>query len=137
MVDSGVNPYIVDRSGKTQMDFHSLYHLTIPVEMTESVYFSIYPNSNYPIELQKAWFYTEGTFPTEIGQFIGKGSEGYVISGVWNGFYAAYKFVEIKNQKFSEMVADGLNDLRKRLTEFNALKAVQGSHILQGYGHFR
>ena len=68
---------------------------------------------------------------------IGKGSEGHVVGGRWMELDVAYKFVEIKNQKFQKTVDDGLKDLKRRLTELDALKAVQGSCILQDYGHFR
>ena len=136
MIDSGVNPYIVDHNGKTEYNRCSLSHLTIP-EIPKSVYFSIYPDETYPSELRKPWYYTRGSFPGDFKQIIGKGSEGFVVSGTWMGLNAAYKFVEIKDQKFQQDVSDGLEDLKTRLTEINALKAVKGSCILREYGHFR
>ena len=136
MIDNGFNPYIVKCNGKTEFDSRSLSHLTIP-EMPKSVYFSIYPDESYPAEMKEPWYYSNGLFPGDFKELIGKGSEGYVISGKWRGIDAAYKFVEIKNQIFQKKVNDGINDLKKRLTEINSLKAVNGSHILKGYGHFR
>ena len=134
MIDSGVNPYIIDNKGDSQIE--ALSHLKIP-EIPKSVYFSIYPDENYPAQIQQAWYYINGVFPGEFDEEVGKGSEGYVISGLWKGIKAAFKFVEIKEQTGQAFVDEGLKDLRKRLTEINALKEVQGSCILQEYGHFR
>ena len=136
MIDSGVNPYIVNFYGYTQFDYNSLFHLTIP-EMPKSVYFSIYPDESYPSELQQAWYYSNGVLSGNYEKLIGKGSEGCVVSGEWMGADVAYKFVEIKNQNFQEMIQDSLKDLKRRLTELNSLKSVKGSCILQEYGHFR
>ena len=136
MIDKGANPYIVNLDGYTHFDTYSITHLTIP-EMPESVYFSIYPDQSYPPEIQQAWFYANGVFPGNFQELIGNGSEGCVVSGVWMGVDAAFKFIEIKNQKFQKLVDDGLKDLKYRLTELNALKAIKGSCILQEYGHFR
>ena len=98
MIDSGMNPYIINYVGKRQFDYFSLSDLTIPT-MPKSVYFSVYPDSSYPMEMQEAWFYTNGVFPGEFEELIGKGGEGHVISGKWMAVDAAYKFIEIKNQK--------------------------------------
>ena len=105
--------------------------------MPKSVYFSVYPDSSYPTEMQEAWFYTNGVFPGEFEEIIGKGGEGHVISGKWMGVGAAFKFIEIKNQKFQEIVRKGQEDLKNRLTELNALKTTKGSCILREYGHFQ
>ena len=105
--------------------------------MPKSVYFSIYPDENYPEELQLPWYYTNGVFPGNFKERIGKGSEGYVISGTWIGDNAAYKFVEIKDETFQTVIEDGLKTLKNRLTEISALKEVQGSCILQECGHIR
>ena len=142
MIDKGVNPYIVRHDNQTQFDGYSLLLnpcLNIP-EMPKSVYFSVYPDSSYPTEMQEAWFYTNGVFPGEFEEIIGKGCEGHVISGKWMGVDVAYKFIEIKNPKLPKRnatVRDGLKDLKKRLTELNALKATKGSCILREYGHFQ
>ena len=136
MINRGVNPYITDHKGRTQFDQWSLTHLSIS-EMAKSVYFSIYPDESFPQELQQAWYYSSGVFPGNFDELIGKGSEGHVVGGRWMELDVAYKFVEIKNQKFQKTVDDGLKDLKRRLTELDALKAVQGSCILQDYGHFR
>ena len=136
MIDSGVNPYIVNYDGRTNFDYISRYHLTIP-EMPKSVYFSIYPDECYPLDLQQAWYYSNGVFTGKYEEVIGKGSEGYVVRGKWVGLDAAYKFVEIKKQKAHEIVEDGLEELKLRLTELNALKDIKGSRILREYGHFR
>ena len=136
MIDSGANPYILNYLGKTEFDYYSLSHLTIP-EMPKSVYFSIYPDESYPSKIQHAWYYVNGVFPANFEELIGNGSEGCVVSGKWMGVDAAFKFVEIKNQKFQKKVNDALKDLKYRLTELNALKAIRGSIILQEFGHFR
>ena len=136
MLDNGVNPFIVDFYGNTQSDYFELSHLTIS-KMPKSVYFSIYPDESYPSELQQAWYYSSGVFPGKYGELIGKGSEGHVVDGKWMERNVAFKFVEMKNQKFQNIVSDGLKDLKRRLTELNALKAIKGSCILQEYGHFQ
>ena len=102
--------------------------------MPKSVYFSVYPDESYPTEMQEAWFYKNGVFPGEFKEIIGKGR---VISGKWMGNDVAFKFIEIKNQKYQKDVDLGLEDLKKRLTELNALKSTKGSCILREYGHFR
>ena len=136
MVDSGANPYIVDFEEKTHFDKYSLSHLSLP-EMPRSVYFSLYPDESFPSELQRAWYYSNGVFSGKYEEIIGKGGEGFVVSGQWMEVDAAYKFVEIKNQKLEKTVGDGLKDLKLRLTELNALKEIKGSRILREYGHFR
>ena len=76
-------------------------------------------------------------FQPTLKKIIEKGSEGYLVSGKWMGFDAAYKFVEIRSQKIQNKVSDALKDLKKRLMEINSLKAVKGSRILEECGHFR
>ena len=105
--------------------------------MPKSIYFAIYPDEGYPTEMQEAWFYTNGVFPGHFEEIIGKGGEGHVISGKWMGKNVAFKFIEMKDQKFHTSVRKGLEDLKKRLTELNALKAIKGSCILREYGHFQ
>ena len=53
------------------------------------------------------------------------------------GGAAAFKFVEIKEQKYKVRVVDSLKELNKRLTEINALKLVEGSCVVKPFGHFR
>ena len=136
MIDSGVNPYIVNYQGRTEFELRSLSHLKIP-KMPKSVYFSIYPDETYPVEIKEPWYYMNGVFKGGFEEIIGKGGEGHVISGKWMGLNAAFKFVKIEEQKFSKTMTDRTKDLNKRLTQLNALKTIKGSRILVQYGHYR
>ena len=136
MINTGVNPYIVDYQGRTEFDLRSLSHLKIP-KMPKSVYFSICPDETYPVEIQEPWYYINGVFQGDFKEIIGKGGEGYVISGKWMGLKAAFKFVEIEDQKLLKTTTDRTKDLNKRLTQVNALKLIKGSCILVQFGHFR
>ena len=136
MIDSGANPFIVDYEGNTEFDMWSFSGFTIPL-LPKSVYFSIYPDESYPSDIQRAWYYSNGVFPGNFDELIGKGGEGYVVSGKWMGVEAAFKFAEIRNQKFSTKVVDGLKDLEMRLTQISALKAIKSPCIVVQLGHFR
>ena len=123
MIDSGANPFIVDFEGNTQFDKWSFSGFTIPL-LPKSVYFSIYPDESYPSDIQRAWYYSNGVFPGNFDELIGKGGEGYVVSGKWMGVDAAFKFAEIR-------------DLEMRLTQISALKAIKSPCIVVQLGHFR
>ena len=140
MIDNGFNPYVVSHEGKSGMKTllyrGSLSDLTIP-EMQKSVYLSINPDRSYPSQLQDAWYYSNGIFPGNFEKRIGKGGEGVVLKGQWLGKDAAFKFIEIKDYKHQEKPIDSLKNLRKRLTEINTLKSIDGSCIIDPYGHYR
>ena len=137
MINYGVNPYIVDHDGESNFHHFDLSHLKIP-EMSKSVHFSIYPDESYPAYLQDAWCYSNGTFEGNFDdEIIGEGSEGVVLRGEWINNEAAFKFVQIHKHKKPEFVDGGLEDLKKRLTEFNVLRDVEGTHLIKNYGHYR
>ena len=106
--------------------------------MSKSVYFSIYPDESYPAHLQDAFYYTNGSFEGNFdNEKIGEGSEGIVLHGEWIDNEAAFKFVEIQEQKWQDNDVDSLNDLNKRLTELNVLKSVESTRFIKNYGHYR
>ena len=76
MIDSRVNPYIIDYEGGSQCEAlrAALSRLTIS-EFPKSIYFSIYPDESYPAEIQQPWYYINGVFPGNFDEEVGKGSE--------------------------------------------------------------
>ena len=68
---------------------------------------------------------------------IGKGAEGIVVQGVWNNDKAAYKFVQVRDQKFMDNVKDSLVDMNARVREMIEMESISGSNILKFNGHFR
>ena len=133
-----MNPFIEDHKGNTKFDrwpdLQAVIDAVPMQELKKSIYFSINPTESYPSELQQAWFYENGVFPGRFECILGEGAEGTVLKGIWCGQYAAFKFVEIKNQEFQQKVADGVDDLNKRL---NILSSTKGRNILFHHGHFR
>ena len=137
MINCGVNPFVVDIGEKTQFDRWNLSHLTIP-KISKSVYFSILPDESYPVHLQDAWYYTNGSFEGKFDdEKIGEGSEGIVLRGEWMEKEAAFKFVQIHEQKVRGTALESLKDLNKRLTELNVLKSVEDTRLIKHYGHYR
>ena len=87
--------------------------------------------------MSNEWVYQNGVYPGQFGQTIGSGGEGVVLSGIWHGEEAAFKFVPVKAQQFLAKTKDGLADLATRLNEMTTLQAVSGSCILTILGHYR
>ena len=91
-----------------------------------------YPIKNFPIgNLGEPFCYTEGVYDGKFGQVIGKGGEGTVIEGVWNGKPAAYKFVLRKNPD------NDIADMNERLKEMTEMMATPGNAILSFQAHYR
>ena len=97
-----------------------------------------YPIKSFPSgNLASQFHYENGVYPGQFGQVIGKGAEGIVIEGVWNNEKAAYKFVQVRNQKYMEKVTDSLVDMNARVREMIEMESITGSNILKFNGHFR
>ena len=50
---------------------------------------------------------------------------------------AAFKFVQIHEQKVRGTALESFEDLNKRLTELNVLKSVEDTRLIKHYGHYR
>ena len=141
MIDKGANPFIVDYDGETQFEMFDLSNLK-KLPTTKSVYFLTRPLKGYDEtydDFLDPWFYRSGVYDGKFESAIGQGASGRVISGQWYGKKAAFKFVEIGNQKIpnSGKVEDGLKVLDEKLSEMTSIQTTKGSKIVQFYGHYR
>ena len=50
---------------------------------------------------------------------------------------AAFKFVEVRDQKYMENVKDELADMNTRLNEMTSMEKTKGKAILKFHGHYR
>ena len=66
-------------------------------------------------------------------RFLIHGAAGIVINGEWFEKKAAFKFVEIGNQK----VAGSLKTLNEKISEMISGQSTVGSQIVPLYGHYR
>ena len=111
----------------------------INMPVAKSVYFCIRPlvdNTDFP----EPWYYKVGVFDGQFKCVVGKGASGTVISGVWCGKKAAFKFVEIKAKKpttRSNSSSFALKALDDELTDMIMIEATRGSKIVSFYGHYR
>ena len=105
------------------------------VPKEESIFFQVksFPSGN----LTSPFHYETGVYPGQFGRVIGKGGEGVVIQGQWNNEAAAFKFVTIKDQKFTGLVSDSLANMNARLREMIEMESVSGSNLINLNGHFR
>ena len=134
MIDLGANPHIRSASGKTQCDLYGLSNLN-NLPSIKSIFF---PIKNFTTgNLGEPWCYTTGVYDGKFGRVIGKGGEGTVVEGEWNGQPAAYKFVEMKGQKTHENYDDAMADINERLKEMTEMMATPGDAILPFKAHFR
>ena len=141
LIDAGVNPHVLNYEDDSQYDFASLASLS-NITTIKSILFAV---KSFPCtcptqcagDLSKEWFYKNGVYPGQFGQIIGSGGEGVVVSGFWHGEEAAFKFVPVRAQQFSEFAKDSLADLATRLNEMTTLQAMTGSSILKILGHYR
>ena len=141
MIDAGVNPHVLDYDDESQYDNFSLASLS-NIPMTKSAFFAV---KSFPCtcatqctgDLSKEWFYQNGVYSGQFGQVIGSGGEGVVVSGIWHGEEAAFKFVLVRQQQGSTLAEDGLADLATRLTEMTTMQSTSGSCILNILGHYR
>ena len=146
MIERGANPFIVPYNGKTQYWEQNLHEQNLSnLPTTKSAYFLTRPlvgNDGNKTEFCDPWFYRNGVFDGKFDSAIGQGASGRVISGKWYGKKAAFKFVEIENQKIqkisdSKNVEESLKILEEKLSEMTAIQATKGSKIVQFYGHYR
>ena len=134
MISRGANPHVLRFDDKSEYSMHSLSSLS-NVPTVESIFFPIksFPSGNLP----SPFHYETGIYPGQFCQVIGKGGEGIVIKGIWGNENAAYKFVQVRDQKFMEFVEDGLVDMNTRVREMIEMETTSGSNILKFNGHFR
>ena len=139
MIDKGANPFIVDGNGDTQFESRGLSNLkNLPT--TKSIYFLTRPLVGSDVtnaDFCDPWFYRNGVFDGKFDSAIGKGASGRVISGEWYGKKAAFKFVDIGNQKFQSKTKDALKSLNENLSEMIKVQETKGSKIVQFFGHYR
>ena len=139
MIDKGANPFVVGGDGNTQFENRNLSHLSnLPSE--KSVYFTLRPfeeEFQQNIGFLQPWFYQNGVFDGKFKSLIGQGATSTVIDGEWFGKKAAFKFVEIGNQKYQRMAEDGLKTLNDKLSEMISIQSTTGSKIVEFYGHYR
>ena len=150
MIEKGANPFIVDFEGGSHFDGYrqsswlpinheSLEYLAnLPSE--KSVYFTIHPifdEFRDIVDLPAPWIYQTGTFDGNFNSVVGSGASGIVISGKWCGKQAAYKFVNVGDQKIQNYVSVQLPILNKQLSEMTSIQETKGSKILSFYGHYR
>ena len=134
LIDHGANPHIRNTDDKTYYDAFDLSNLN-NVPSVKSIF---YPIKRFTTgNLGDSWFYTTGVYDGKFTQVIGKGGEGIVIRGEWNGQPAAYKFVEMKGQKITDTYDDNMADMEERLTEMTEMMATPGDAILHFEAHFR
>ena len=147
MIDLGANPYIRNVDNITHYEVVYLSDIN-NLPQVKSVFF---PIKSFPTaKLGEPWCYTTGVYDGKFGRVIGKGGEGMVIQGEWNGQAAAYKFVKMKslerhgdpgtyNMKNCtiELYNDEMADMNERLNEMTEMMATPGDAILSFEAHFR
>ena len=134
MIDLGANPHIKNARGWTHFDVFCLSNLN-NVSSVKSIFF---PIRNFPTgNLGEPWCYTTGIYDGKFGRVIGKGGEGTVIQGIWGNDKAAFKFVQVRDQKIRKTVEDDLADMNARVREMVEMESINRSNILNFNGHFR
>ena len=136
MIDMGANPFILEYKGQSQYDFYKLGTFGLKnLPSVKSIYFSVrsFETGNLP----HPWTYTSGVYPGFYSQVVGFGGEGIVIQGKWAGIKAAFKFVQLRNQKISNDATESLNGLYDKLSQMIEMDTTSGSKILNLLGHFR
>ena len=141
LIDAGVNPHVLDYDDETKFDLHDLASLS-NITTIKSIFVAV---KSFPCtcptqcagDLSMEWFYQNGVYPGQFGQVIGSGGEGVVVSGIWHGEEAAFKFVPVRAQKATAFTKDGLADLATRLAEMTTMQSTSGSCILNILGHYR
>ena len=135
MIDMGANPHVKNYDGASEYETWSLSSLS-NIPPSKSVFFQL---RNYNSEMPSAWEYKTGVYNQgHFGRVRGSGGEGTVIEGLWqNQTPAAFKFVEVRDQKAMKLVKDGLNDMNERLSEMTNQQLTKGTAILKFEGHYR
>ena len=137
MINKGANPFVANCDGDTRFETSNLGHLSnLPTQ--KSVYFTTRhiegkENRSFP----DPWFYQNGVFDGKFDSVIGQGASGTVISGQWFGKKAAFKFIEVKSQKWHKLTEDTLKSLNEQLSEMISIQRTAGSNIVSFYGHYR
>ena len=131
MIDKGANPFVINYDGETEYKKWSLSGESLSNLPRKSFYFPVRKFPGFP---QKPWHYENGVFQGQFGDVIGRGGEGTVIGGVFNGEKVAYKFVEIGRSSFYEKAEE---DLKTQLNEMTEMQSTPGSCILPIKLHFR
>ena len=134
MINRGANPHVKDYGEDSEYEFRSLGCLS-NIPNVQSIYYSIktFPNGNLP----QPFNYKTGVYPGKYVRELGKGAEGVVIQGFWGREKAAFKFVQVRDQKFMDYVGDNLADMKARVREMIEMEFITGSSILKFNGHFR
>ena len=134
MINRGANPHVRQFDNESQYEMYSLDSLS-NVPTIESIYYPIksFPSGNLP----KPFNYITGVYPGKYGRVIGKGGEGTVIEGEWGNEPCAFKFVEVRNQKFKQLVSDQLEDMNAQLREMIEVEKISGTNVLKLESHHR
>ena len=135
MIDMGANPHVLRYDGESQYDIFSLTSLS-NIPSSKSIFCQLHDfNSDMP----SAWEYRTGVYNQgHFGRVRGSGGEGTVIEGQWqNQMPAAFKFVEVRDQKWVQETSDGLSDMNERLSEMTNQQLTKGTAILKFEGHYR
>ena len=134
MIDRGVNPHVINHQGGSAYEVFQLESLS-NIPDVHSIYFPIkpFPSGN----LSKPFHYKTGVYPGKYVREIGRGAEGIVLEGTWDNEKAAFKFVQVRDQKITDTVSDDLADMNARVREMIEMDSVTGSNILKFNGHFR
>ena len=131
MIDKGANPFVVDYYGRTEYKMRSLSDESLSNLPQKSCYFPVRKFPGFP---HNPWNYENGVFQGRFGDVIGRGGEGIVIGGVFNGEKMAFKFVEIGRSSSYEKASA---NLKTQLSEMNEMQSTPGSCILPIKLHFR
>ena len=134
----GANPHVQAYTGKSEYQIWHMWAVSgvSNIPKIKSVYFQL---RDFNSDMPAAWEYKNGVYNQgHFGQVRGRGGEGTVIEGKWlNAKTAAFKFVEVRDEKFIETTDDALNDLNDRLNEMTSMQLTSGSAILKLEGHYR
>ena len=142
MVNRGVNPYVSDCDGKSEFGHYEDLSNLSSLPTSKSIFFSIEPfecfcDTKCDSDLPNPWFYQNGVFNGQFDCRIGKGASGTVLHGFCHGVEAAFKFIDVGEQKFKKKVQEHLVDLNRKLAEMKKVQTTIGSKIVKFYGHFR
>ena len=135
MIDMDANPYVQNYKGRSENEIWSGMSNLSNLPKSKSVYFQL---RNFNSDMPSPWEYKAGVYNQgKFGRVRGSGGEGTVIEGKWQNQKAAFKFVEVRDQKFIQETEDALADMNARLNEMMAMESTKGSAILNFDGHYR
>ena len=135
MINMGSNPNVLKYDGKSEYDKWSLSGLS-NIPSSKSVYFQL---RDINTDMPSAWEYKTGVYGKgQFGEVKGSGGEGIVIERVSKNLTrAAFKFVEVRSQKYIEKMEEALADMDKRLSEMTNQQKTKGTRILKFEAHYR